>query len=81
MKMKIINLSIKNRLILIVSIMFTVNISPSLFNLNSIRKENLRLEYVHLNRSIPLVQLSEIRNLLNQNKLNIANSVLFPEYR
>ena len=79
--MKIINLSIKNRLILIVSIMFTVNIAPSLFNLNSIRKENLRLEYVHLNRSIPLVQLSEIRNLLNQNKLNIANSVLFPEYR
>lgn len=79
--MKIINLSIKNRLILIVSIMFTVNIAASLFNLNSIREENLRLEDVHLNLSIPLVQLSEIRNLLNQNKLNIANSVLFPEYR
>ena len=72
-------LTIKNRLILIVLIMFTVSVSTSLFNLNSIRKENLRLEDVHLNRSIPLVQLSEIRNLLNQNKLNIANSVLFPE--
>jgi methyl-accepting chemotaxis protein len=59
--------------------MFTVSFSISLFNLNSIREGSLRLEDVHLNRSIPLVQLSEIRNLFNQNRLNIANSVLFPE--
>jgi len=72
-------LTIKNRLILIVLIMFTVSFSISLFNLNSIREGSLRLEDVHLNRSIPLVQLSEIRNLCNQNRLNIANSVLFPE--
>lgn len=72
-------LTIKNRLILIVLIMFTVSFSISLFNLNSIREGSLRLEDVHLNRSIPLVQLSEIRNLFNQNRFNIANSVLFPE--
>ena len=73
------NLTIKNRLFLLVAVMFVASLLMTLLNLKTLKNMNERLGHVHQNITLPLTNLSEIRRLLIDNKLHVTNGLLFPE--
>ncbi len=73
------NLTIKTRLFLLIGIMSVLAISLSVMGIYGMSKANDGLQTVYIDRTIPLGDLAEIKVMLVDNRLKIANAINSPE--
>ncbi|MGZ5050039.1 MAG: methyl-accepting chemotaxis protein [Methylobacter sp.] len=75
------NLTIKTRLFLIVAFSASLAIALGSLGLVGLHKTNDGLKTVYLDRTMPLVDLSEIKARQLDNRLKIAHAIVFPDER
>jgi methyl-accepting chemotaxis protein len=73
------NLTIKARLILVLSLMSLLAITLGVLGLNGMKKANEGLLTVYVDRTIPMGQLTEINAKLFSSRLAITNSIIFKD--
>ena len=73
------NLSIRTRLILVISFMAALAIVLGVLGLAGMKKTNEGLLAVYMERTVPVGQIGAIRSKLLANRLAIANSLAFTE--
>jgi PAS domain S-box-containing protein len=71
--------TIKAKLISVIGILVLLSIALGLIGLNGMNKANQGLLTVYADRTIPIGQLAEIKAKLLENRLAIANSLLFKQ--
>ncbi|MEQ1529524.1 MAG: methyl-accepting chemotaxis protein, partial [Methylococcales bacterium] len=73
------NLSIKARLILVLSLMSLLAVTLGVLGLNGMKKANQGLLTVYADRTVPMGQLAEINAKLLANRLAVTNAMVFKD--
>jgi methyl-accepting chemotaxis protein len=73
------NQTVKTRLFLLIMLMVVIMIGLSGLNLYALHLTNKGLQTVYLDRTVPLVDLGEIKELQIQNRLHFSNIAFEPE--